>query len=450
LDLCYNNLDHFSTEFYKGKSMKRKLGKFETAAALSGEHAVWNIVGILHLQGLPSVEHVEQALERMQRRHPFLRVRMIKKGRNRTFEFGDVPTIPFEIISRESDDHWIRIAEDGLNHRFDHPQGPLLKCAYLTGDTNEGEIILTAQHSIVDGISIENLLHELLALCAKHESRSEIDDYEPLAALAPVEEYFPASFKGFNLRLKSMSYFLGQMADEFKYQIALRGKRKPPINTSAQGKIILIHTPEEQTTLLVERAREERVTLNSVVNAAVLLSVRNQLYDGVAMPYRYMAMADLRPYLLPTPPINEMGCFISPLRYTIQTYADDDLWSLSKRINQQIYQSTKGGEKYLASVMGEQFIRMTFGLKRFRMCTTAISYGGASTRTTSEYGPYRIKAIRGFVSNFGLGPEFSGRVGLYGSELWWDMLYLDSDMDLEQVKGIAIEIENILHNATGT
>jgi len=428
--------------------MKRKLGKFETAAALSGEHAVWNIVGVLLLDGLPSAEIVRQTLDSLQKRHPFLSVRLIKEGRSHYFVSGEVSAIPLKIIDRESEHHWVNVAEDELNYKFDHPQGPLMKCSYLKGQNDDGEIILTAQHSIVDGTSIENLLHELLDLCAKMEADIETNNLNPLAPLAPIEEYFPNQFKGFRLNSKTLPYFLGQMADEFKYQLDLHGKRKPLIDTEAQGRIIQIQTPEEMTSSLVERARKNRVTLNSVVNAAVLLSVRKHLYGGTAMPYRYMVMADLRPYLTPSPPENEMGCFISPLRYTIRVSADDDLWSLSQKMNKQIYQSTRGGEKYLASVMGEQFLRMTFGLKRFRMCTTAISYGGSSTRARMEYGKFKIRAIRGFVSNFGLGPEFSGRVGLYDGELWWDMLYLNSDMDKGKADSISKEIEEILHKAT--
>jgi hypothetical protein len=59
--------------------MKRKLGKFETAAALSGEHAVWNIVGVVLLEEMPPAEIVRQALDSLQNRHPFLGVRLIKE-----------------------------------------------------------------------------------------------------------------------------------------------------------------------------------------------------------------------------------------------------------------------------------------------------------------------------------------------------------------------------------
>lgn len=41
--------------------MKRKLGQFESAAAISGEYGVWNIVGILRLDGVPSPEILRKA-----------------------------------------------------------------------------------------------------------------------------------------------------------------------------------------------------------------------------------------------------------------------------------------------------------------------------------------------------------------------------------------------------
>ncbi len=419
--------------------MRRALGKFETAAALSGEHAVWNIVGLLHLDGIPSPETVRGALDLLQTRHPFLRVRLIQEGRRHYFVSGDVPEIPLTVVERRDDGHWMEIVQDDLNFKFDHAQGPLLKCTILTDRQSRADLILTAQHSIVDGLSIENLFRELMTLCAKIESEEEIEGYDRLSPLPPVEEFFPSGFHRFDLNRKTLRYFLGQMGDEFSYQMKLRGKRKPPINLDARGCVLPWRTPRDVTATLVRRARVERVTLNSVVNAAVLLSVQKHLYAGADMPFRYMSMADLRSYLEPPAPRDQVACYISPLRYTVQVMAEDDLWSLARRINNQIHASTKRGDKFLASVMGEQFMRMTFGMKKFRMATTAISYGGAST-LEREFGPYKITGVHGFVSNFGLGPEFSGQVSIYDDELWWDMLYMDTDMDADMAQQIATEV----------
>lgn len=428
--------------------MNRKLGKFETAAAISGEYATFNIVGALLIEGLPSVETVRQALDLLQKRHPFLSARMLVQGGSRVFELGELGSIPLKVIERRHDEHWVEVAEDELNHKFDHQRGPLAQFAFLTDGQKSGEIILNAQHSIVDGVSVENILHELMDHCARIESGEAPEITDPIPPLGPVEELFPGEFQGTRLGWKSAAYFLKQMGDEFRYQLNLLGKRKPPIKTDARGKIILIKTPKEITSRLAQQARQKRVTINSVVNAATLLSVREHLYAGAAMPYRYMCMADLRPYVTPVPAVDQIGCFISPLRYTIRIHADDDLWSLAHRISQQIYQSSKKGEKYLASVMAEQFLRMTFGLNRFRMSTTAISYSGASSRLLETYGSFRVRELRGFVSNFGQGPEFSGRVALNEDELWWDMLYMDSDMDQAGAKVIAEGIGKILEQAT--
>ena len=427
--------------------MKRALGKFETAAALSGEHAIWNIVGVLLLEKTPPPETIRKALDILQKRHPLLAARLIIERGRHYFESGNIPKIPLKQIERTSDQQWTKVAEDDLNYKFEHEHGPLMHCTLVGDGHRQGELILAAQHSIVDGTSIENMLRELMRLCVVINEGRSIEGFEPLSPLPPVETFFPSGFQGFDLQRKSMGYFMAQMSDEVAYQFALRGKRKPPIHLEARGCILPMRTPQKVTAAIVSHARKQRVTLNSVVNAAVLLSVQKHLYAGEAMPFRFMSMADLRPYVEPPAPKNQVACYIAPLRYTTRIDPDDNLWTLAQCINQQIYLSTKKGEKYLASVMGEQFLRMTFTLKKMRMATTAISYGGAS-QLQRQFGPYKIIGVHGFVSNFGLGPEFSGQVSIFEDELWWDMLYLDSDMDAKKAQQIADEVNQILNLAS--
>lgn len=426
--------------------MKRALGKFETATAITDENFPWNIVGVLRMEGMPSPYILRQALDILQERHPFLKVRLTKVGGHYFHESGSIPTIPNKVLQREGNDDWIKIAEYDLNHRVDSERGPLLRSTCLMGEGGLGEIILAVHHSIVDGKSMETLFHELLSACAAIESGEEFEEKVHLSPLPPVETHFPPEFKGFRLKWKILVFFLQQMGDEFSYQFRLRGKRKPPINEKAQGRIIPMRIPEDLTTGLVRRSRKERVTLNSLVNAAMLLSVQKHLYGGDDLPMRYMSMADLRPYLRPPAPQSEFGCYISPMRFTIQMHKKEDIWSLARRISDQIYATSKHGGKYLASVMGEQFMRMTFALRKFRMCTTATSYAGASPLKQS-YGPYQVTGIRGFVSNFGLGPEYSAQVSLFNDELWWDILYLDTDMNHEQAQGIADEMRRLVEKA---
>ncbi len=426
--------------------MKKKLGNFETAATISDENGPWNLVGVLRLDGSPPPEMVRKVLDILQRRHPPLRVRLVKESAHYFFETGGVPEIPIKVIDRVNDDQWMQTVEHELNHHVDSTRGPLAQCMYLLNENGQGELILAFHHSIADGSSVLNLFHELLSLCAEIDSGSEIRGYEEsLPPLPPVRDSFPPAFKGFSLKLKTLIYSLRQMGDELSYQFHSWGKRKPPINEAARNRIISLRIPEEATTSLIRQTRKERISLNSLLHTAALLAVEKHLYNGEETPLRYMLMANLRPYLKPPIIQNELGCYFAPLRFTTRI-TGYELWPLARKINEQMYQAFKRGDKFIASLMGEQLIRMTFRFKAFRMCTTAISYTGVAN-LKSSYGPFQVVGLHGFVSNFNLGPEYMAQVMLFNDELSWDILYLDTDMNRHEAQQIAEEIQKILGEA---
>ena len=179
--------------------MRRELGKFETAAALSGEYAIWNIVGVVLLDRVPAPEILRRVLDILQDRHPLLKVRLIIAGGKHYFESGNIPTIPLEIIHRGSHKQWIENAEDALNHKFDHLTGPLIKCTVIRQEAGAGEIILAAQHAIVDGVSIENLFDELLELSVKIEFWQRTWWIRTFRAAAPHGEIFSGRVPGMGI-----------------------------------------------------------------------------------------------------------------------------------------------------------------------------------------------------------------------------------------------------------
>ena len=80
------------------------------------------------------------------------------------------------------------------------------------------------------------------------------------------------------------------------------------------------------------------------------------------------------------------------------------------------------------------------------MSTVAASYTGP-TNLPREIGRHRIEDLHAFVSNFGLGPEYTAQVRLFRGRLCWDVLYLDSDMDAEGAGKIARDILERLERA---
>ncbi len=77
------------------------------------------------------------------------------------------------------------------------------------------------------------------------------------------------------------------------------------------------------------------------------------------------------------------------------------------------------------------------------MATTAMSYSGVITLQPS-YGDIGVLDVRGFASNFGLGPEFSAQTLLYNGKLSWNIVYLETDMSQETAQAITDEIKYLL------
>lgn len=90
-------------------------------------------------------------------------------------------------------------------------------------------------------------------------------------------------------------------------------------------------------------------------------------------------------------------------------------------------------------------MRMLFRFKSFRMANTAMSFTGP-VMVEKNYGKIEVRDIHGFASNFVVGPEYSALVRLFDDHIYWDFLYLDSDMDYEQASVIADEIHTILES----
>lgn len=428
--------------------MRRKLGRFELAETLSDEYFPFNVVGILFLAEGPSQEILRKTLDALQQRHPLLRVKIEKKERQYFYESQDVPQIPLEILSRESEDHWKKITEENLNQRLNTGSGPLIQCTYLVGQTltSESELIITCHHSIIDATSFNSILHEILSLSAAFDTGAPIKDYSPLPIYPPEERFFPPAYKGLSRRWRSLKFMGQQIRDEISYRKGVKGKRQAPLHLSGQCRILPLETSVQTTQKIIQSSRKHRITVNSILTAAMLLAVNEILYNGEDLPLRYFTFADLRPYLKPPISKENLGTFHSMLRLTIPIKKDHDFWELADRINIQILKSFKRGDKFISALLTPPMMRMIIRLKNMRMGTSALSYPRV-VHLDSSYGKSQVLGIRGYISNFPLGPEYSAVARMYGEKLLWDILYLDSDMDQALAKKIAEKMFSILDDA---
>jgi hypothetical protein len=197
---------------------------------------------------------------------------------------------------------------------------------------------------------------------------------------------------------------------------------------------------------LSKRCRAKKVTLNSLLNASLLLVTNRHCYASQLTPMRTFSFADLRPYTVPPTPAEHLANYMSMLRYTMDVSGESDIWKLTADLHDKIYRSLKQGDKFPAVRMSESLIKMFVGMKSMRMGATALNYSGAVPLDT-QYGEIQVKELHGFLSSFDLGPEVSSQARLFDNKLWMDFMFLESDMDKEMAGKIVGEVKAVLESA---
>jgi hypothetical protein len=425
--------------------MKRELGKLERSFVTADQHAPFHIVSVLQLEHAPPPHVLKQALSILQHRQPFLGARLLQQNGEYYFESLVNPGLPLHVLPRWNLNHWVPITEIELATRIDISTGPLFRCTYLYDAAHKGgDIILSLYHAISDAASASQLLHDLLTICISlmDQRTVPIREFPPAP---PAESRFPSAFRGLGFVIHTLRYAFQQMIDELAYRRGTSGKRIPPLQERpSYGRILSAQFPEDLLEPFAQRARKEGVTLNSALNAAILLAVNRHLYAGQLVPMRTFSFANLRPYVRPPLRDEEMGCYISMLRYTVDVEGGMDFWSLARDLHAKIYSSFKSGDKFIAAAMAESLMKMVTDLQSFRMGATALNYNGAIP-VQPDYDQIKVTGVHGFVSAYDLGPEFSAQAQIFNNQLYLDFMYLEADMDRQEAQAIVEEIKSIVN-----
>jgi NRPS condensation-like uncharacterized protein len=426
---------------------KRLLAGIEHSLTLSNEFSPFNVVCVLKIEGPLGAERLRAAFEALQKKHRLLRARIVSEKGRYYFAWDNVGPVPVTCIERNSADDWVGAAQDELDRRMDISAGPLLRCLFLQDTSEPGsasEIILTLNHTILDASSAVPLLREFLRACSNESFDHGPEVVHEGAVAAP--SLFPDHLTGLGYARAVASFMFRQMADEARYKWRTRGCRKPPIMDAGRNRILPRVLSTELTEALVRATRRERITMNAILTAALMLAVKRRLYPSKDTPFRNITFADLRPYLRVPQPGSMMGCFMGMCRLTIQMQDYPDFWKLARELNDAIYRSNRQGERFLSNALSPGMMKMIIRMKSMRMGTTAISYAGPVTLEDSG-SPIQVRGLHAFTTNMTIGPEFSALARLFKARIWVDYLYMDSDMDPETAGRIADECARVLGDA---
>lgn len=427
--------------------MKRELGSLERALVVSGRHAPFHAVYVLCLESPPPSQIIGKALKFLQRRHPFLRARLLPEDGKYYFASLAGSVLPFRVLPRWNDTHWVKVVEVELEAQSESSPGPMFRCTYLYDENQkQAELILTFFHSLVDAASAICLVNELLTACASLLDEGTITASE--LSFAPAQESrFPSAFRGAALSLRTFGYLFRQTVDEVLYLVETRGKRKPPIHKKpSHGHIISLEIPDSFAATLIHRAGLEKITLDAALHAALMIAINRHLYAGRRVPMRTFSLWNMRPSVEPPLSNEHLGNYVSPLRFTIPVEGGTNLWQMARLLQQKLFRSLRSGDQFLAAVATESLLKLALGRKAFRISSTSLTFSGEA-RFKEKYGEMTVHDLHAYVSACGIGPELLGNGRIINGRLILDFTYLDADMSYDEAKAIVEEIKSILHTA---
>jgi hypothetical protein len=96
--------------------------------------------------------------------------------------------------------------------------------------------------------------------------------------------------------------------------------------------------------------------------------------------------------------------------------------------------------------MSEPLLKMFTKMKAMRFGATALNFN-SNVPLKTQYGAIKLVGLHGFVSGYDLGPEIASQARLFNDQVWWDFVYLDTDMDAALAEKIICEVKSILENA---
>lgn len=299
-----------------------------------------NFCVIAECQGNVSDEAIQSALDRAQRRHPLLSV-AIEADENHLLHFVPRPAQGIPLQRIESADWQQRLAK--LNVQlFELGESPLVR-AYRLARPNGGWVVaLVFHHSIADARSAFHLLCEVL-----QDAVAPLANMSPAASRPPLMALYPPQFSG------EAALALGEGIKAARKELLERvgppevqAGHLPSIE-APNPRLLSIRLGGAESESLVRRARGEGTTINGLIGAAQLISLRRMFGDVDPRTLGLTCAADLRPYLRESIDARTPGFYVT-LVTSLQRVGDaEQLWDMARHVSASIRQQVKNGVGHL-------------------------------------------------------------------------------------------------------
>jgi hypothetical protein len=242
-----------------------------------------NVAVVAAINGNISENNLVQVLKKVAKMHPFIGVRVVIDSNQDAWftEECDAP-LPLKVTRRKSNRQWIDVLENEQKIPFDFEKGPLIRFILLKSD-EISDLIVICQHSICDGLSLANIIQDIMFLLSSPEIKVKRID-----PVLPVPANFPAVPLQVKLKLLKNKLIMGRVNREWDKQRVLFDdvdyqNIHKAYTQKYKHRIIVEELSRSQTSDLVEWCHQNHVTVNSALSVAFLAgrrSIRGESNDN--------------------------------------------------------------------------------------------------------------------------------------------------------------------------
>ena len=245
-------------EWYK---LLRELNELEYIGYALGQP--FNVAVVLKFQGQLSTELLTSTLSKLQKRHPLLKTRIIFDEKKRPWLTSEgVGEIPFIIKPRENESQGIDEFNRQLATPFDlaNEELPLARVV-LYSSPKKSELVICALHIITDGMSMTHLVKDFVKYMAN-----------PNVPVIPLDlptkdiDLLPKKVRRFIPKRKISVLFVYGLLRTYNFiRYLFTGKRKTAKFNIEEHEMAVysIHLDKNQTQKLLERSKQEEVSVHS-------------------------------------------------------------------------------------------------------------------------------------------------------------------------------------------
>lgn len=258
--------------------MKRRL-LFGERMLLGDGTEPFNAVIPFRLRGNFTLKEIQQALARIQNKHPWLRALISHDEKNIPwFQVPEHPlSMPVRILARQGEDQWQEESRREWNTPFNYEKLPLIRFVWIKGE-DVSDMFFAFHHCLCDGGSAMAFLYEFLKVL--DDPSAEIGTENPILG---IEDVVPE--KILNSRTQKLkARFIGRLAATAIRYIPV-GKKA----IDRQNDYLINWKLDQKTSQqLISYCKANEVTVNTFLCATVLQAFKkvrgNAAFNKVSCP----------------------------------------------------------------------------------------------------------------------------------------------------------------------